>query len=171
MFKTSISIFTGFCSQKRLELHMPETIEFFRNIKDQMINLRRSLTVLLTCLRVSFLYLLHVLKDSDEDVIQCWGEKPNWKYYVVGEYFENNWPYDPTQLVKFRKILRLEDVWAVVLDSTNTLAVTLKKIPKKEFCQIIVGTGDQEKIITNLTYSKLLDTARNNLVKRARLRF
>ena len=63
-----------------------------------------------TRLMISLLYLKHAFNESDEDVVQRWGETPSWQYFSGNEYFEHRWPCDPTQLVKFRKLIGEEGV-------------------------------------------------------------
>ena len=43
-------------------------------------------------------------------MIQRWGETPTWQYFSGNEYFEHQWPCDPTQLGRFRKALGEEGV-------------------------------------------------------------
>ena len=97
-----------------------------------------------TRLMVSLLYLKHAFNESDEDVIQRWGETPTWQYFSGNEYFEHRWPCDPTLLVKFRKLLGEEGV-EELLARTIEVAVTLKLIAKKELSCIIVDSTVQEK--------------------------
>ena len=96
-----------------------------------------------------------------------WGETPTWQYFSGNEYFEHRWPCDPTQLVKFRKLLGEEGV-EELLARTVEVAVTLKLIAKKELSQIIVDSTVQEKAIAHPTDSKLLETARAKLVEAAK---
>ena len=42
-----------------------------------------------TRLMVALLYLKHAFNESDEDVIQRWGETPTWQYFSGNEYFEH----------------------------------------------------------------------------------
>jgi hypothetical protein len=49
-----------------------------------------------TRLMVALLYLKHAFNESDEDVIQHWGETPTWQYFSGNEYFEHQWLCDPT---------------------------------------------------------------------------
>ena len=50
---------------------------------------------MLTRLMVALLYLKHAFNESDEDVIQRWGETPTWQYFSGNDYFEHQWPCDP----------------------------------------------------------------------------
>ena len=120
-----------------------------------------------TRLMVALLYLKHAFNESDEDLIQRWGETPTWQYFSGNEYFEHRWPCDPTLLVKFRKLLGEEGV-EELLARTIEVAVTLKLIAKKELSRIIVDSTVQEKAIAHPTDSKLLETARVKLVEVAK---
>ncbi len=120
-----------------------------------------------TRLMVSLLYLKHAFNESDEDVVQRWGETPTWQYFSGNDYFEHRWPCDPTLLVKFRKLLGEEGV-EELLARTIEVAVTLKLIAKNELSQIIVDSTVQEKAIAHPTDSQLLETARSKLVEVAK---
>lgn len=61
-------------------------------------------------LMVALLYLKHAFNESDEGVIQRWGETPTWQYFSGNEYFEHLWPCDSPQLGRFRKVLGAEGV-------------------------------------------------------------
>jgi transposase, IS5 family len=120
-----------------------------------------------TRLMVALLYLKHAFNESDEDVIQRWGETPTWQYFSGNEYFEHQRPCDPTQLGRFRKALGEEGV-EELLARTMEVAVTLKLIAKKELTRVIVDSTVQEKAISHPTDSKLLETARSKVVEAAK---
>ena len=119
-----------------------------------------------TRLMVALLYLKHAFNESDEDVIQRWGETPTWQYFSGNEYFEHRWPCDPTQLGRFRKLLGEEGV-EELLARTMEVAVTLKLIAKRELSRVIVDSTVQEKATAHPTDSKLLETARAKVVEAA----
>ena len=120
-----------------------------------------------TRLMVALLYLKHAFNESDEDVIQRWGETPTWQYFSGNEYFEHRWPCDPTQLGRFRKALGEEGV-EELLARTMEVAVTLKLIARKELARVIVDSTVQEKAVAHPTDSKLLETARAKVVEAAK---
>jgi IS5 family transposase len=120
-----------------------------------------------TRLMVALLYLKHAFNESDEDVIQRWGETPTWQYFSGNEYFEHRWPCDPTQLGRFRKALGEEGV-EELLARTMEVAVTLKLIGRKELARVIVDSTVQEKAVAHPTDSKLLETARAKVVQEAK---
>ena len=117
-------------------------------------------------LMVSLLYLKHAFNESDEALVERWGETPTWQYFSGLAYFEHRWPCDPTLLVKFRKLIGEEGV-EELLARTIEAAVAMKLIAKKELSQIIVDSTVQEKAITHPTDSKLLQAARAKLVESA----
>ena len=120
-----------------------------------------------TRLMVALLYLKHAFNESDEGVIQRWGETPTWQYFSGNEYFEHRWPCDPTQLGRFRKALGEGGV-EELLARTLEVAVTLKLIARKELARVIVDSTVQEKAIAHPTDSKVLETARAKVVKDAK---
>jgi IS5 family transposase len=73
-----------------------------------------------TRLMVSLLYLKHAFNESDEDVVQRWGETPTWQYFSGQEYFEHRLPCDPTLLVKFHKLLGEEGVEELLAHPTDS---------------------------------------------------
>ncbi|PUE49823.1 hypothetical protein B9Z45_15505 [Limnohabitans sp. 2KL-17] len=124
-------------------------------------------TRLPTRLMVALLYIKHALNESDEDVIQRWGETHTWQYFSGNEYFEHQWPCDPTQLRRFRKALGEEGV-EELLARTMEVAITLKLIAKKELIRVIVDSTVPEKAVAHPTGSKLLETARSKVVEVAK---
>ena len=120
-----------------------------------------------TRLMVALLYLKHAFNESDEALIERWSETPTWQYFSGKEYFEHQWPCDPTQLGRFRKALGEEGV-EELLARTMQVALTLKLIAKKELTRVIVDSTVQEKAIAHPTDSKLLETARAKLVQAAK---
>jgi IS5 family transposase len=120
-----------------------------------------------TRLMVALLYLKHAFNESDEEVIERWGETPTWQYFSGNEYFEHQWPCDPTQLGRFRKALGEEGV-EELLARTMEVAVTLKLIARKELARVIVDSTVQEKAVAHPTDSKLLETARAKVVEAAK---
>ena len=117
-------------------------------------------------LMVSLLYLKHTFNESDEALVERWGETPTWQYFSGLAYFEHRWPCDPMLSVKFRKLIGEEGV-EELLARTIEVAVSLKLIAKKELSEIIVDSTVQEKAITHPTDSKLLPAARAKLVESA----
>ncbi|WJJ94250.1 transposase [Neopusillimonas aromaticivorans] len=80
---------------------------------------------------ISLLYLKHAFNESDEGVVERWGETPTWQFFAGQAYFEHHRPCDATTLVKFRKLLGEEGVEELLAQTIN-VAVELKLIkPQK----------------------------------------
>ena len=47
-------------------------------------------------------YLKHTYNESDESVVERFLENPYWQYFCGFEYFQHEFPLDPTSLVKWR---------------------------------------------------------------------
>jgi hypothetical protein len=95
------------------------------------------------------------------------GRDPTWQYFSGHEYFERQWPCDPTQLGRFSKALGEEGV-EELLARTQAVPVTLKLIAKKELTRVIVDSTVQEKAVAHPTDTKLLETARSKVVEVAK---
>lgn len=109
---------------------MPITTGFFRSSFDQIIDLRHTLTILFIRLLFESMHHSHVLKESNEYIIQRRVQTPNWQYYAVDEYHENRWPFGLEKVENSCKMLKSEGV-GVILDCTIALAATLKRLQIK----------------------------------------
>ena len=116
---------------------------------------------------VSLLYLKHAFNESDEGVVDRWGETPTWQFFSGQAYFEHQRPCDATTLVKFRQLLGEEGVEELLAQTIN-VAVELKLIKPQELSRVIVDSTVQHKAIAHPTDSRLLETARVKLVEAAK---
>ncbi len=116
---------------------------------------------------IALLYLKHAFNESDEGVVERWGETPTWQFFSGQAYFEHHRPCDATTLVKFRRLLGDEGVEELLAQTVNT-AVELKLIKPQELQRLIVDSTVQHKAIAHPTDSKLLETARVKLVEAAK---
>jgi IS5 family transposase len=108
---------------------------------------------------VSLLYLKHAFNESDEGVVERWGETPTWQYFSGMDYFEHRMPCDGSLLSKFRKIIGEEGVERL-LAQTIAVALNLKMIAPSELQTVVVDTTVQPKAIAHPTDSRLLEMAR-----------
>jgi IS5 family transposase len=83
------------------------------------------------------------------------------------EYYSPKLPCDPAQISRFRKILGEAGV-EQLLKTTIEAAVAMKAVKKAEFERVIVDTTVQEKAIAHPTDARLLDVARQLLVRHAK---
>ena len=116
---------------------------------------------------ISLLYLKHAFNESDEAVVERWGETPTWQYFSGSAYFEHRLPCDSTTLIKFRKAIGEEGVEELLAQTVN-VALQLKLISPKHLETIIVDTTVQPKAIAHPTDSRLLEVARGKLVELAK---
>lgn len=120
-----------------------------------------------TRLMVGLTYLKYLFDLSDEATVERFICDPYWQYFCGFEYFQHEAPCDSSSLTRWRK--RLGDDGAEKL-LTETLAVAHKLglITLNDCKRVIVDTTVQEKNITFPTDSKLINKARENLVKAAK---
>lgn len=116
---------------------------------------------------IALLYLKHAFNESDEGVVERWGETPTWQFFSGQAYFEHRRPCDATTLIKFRQLLGEEGVEELLAQTIN-VAVALKLIKPQEFARVIVDSTVQHKAIAHPTDSRLLETARAKLVQAAK---
>ena len=98
--------------------------------------------------------LQHTYNLSDEEIVMRWRENPYWQYFCGFEYFQHDFPIDPTSLIKWRKRIGkegCEKILALTVQSgieSGTLKVSHIK-------RVIVDTTVQEKNIAFPTDSAL----------------
>src|SRR5690554_4643715 len=91
---------------------------------------------------VSLLYLKHAINESDEGVVERWGETPTWQFFSGQAYFEHQRPCDATTLVKFRQLLGEEGVEELLAQTIN-VALEIKLIKPQELSRVIVDSTVQ----------------------------
>ena len=116
---------------------------------------------------IALLYLKHAFNESDEGVVERWGETPTWQVFSGQAYFEHHRPCDATTLIKFRQLLGEEGVEELLAQTIN-VAIELKLIKPQELTRVIVDSTVQHKAIAHPTDSRLLETARAKLVEAAK---
>jgi IS5 family transposase len=94
--------------------------------------------------------LKRMFKESDESVVDRWKENPYWQYFCGEVHFQHHWPFDPTELIKFRQRLGEEGIERI-------LKLSIDLFDKREIQerQILVDSTVQEKNITYPTDTKL----------------
>ena len=118
-------------------------------------------------LMISLLYLKHAFNESDEAVVERWGETPLWQFFSGMDYYEHRRACDPTVLVKFRRLLGEAGVEELLAQTVNA-AVNLKLIELSELSDVIVDSTVAPKAVAYPTDSRLLETARAKLVEAAK---
>ena len=118
-------------------------------------------------LMISLLYLKHAFNESDEAVVERWGETPIWQFFSGMDYYEHRRACDPTALVRFRRLLGEAGVEELLAQTVNA-AVNLKLIERSELSDVIVDSTVAPKAAAYPTDSRLLETARAKLVEAAK---
>ena len=115
-------------------------------------------------LMVSLLYLMHAFNESDESLVECWSENVVWQFFSGQAYYQTKLPCDPAQISRLRRLLGEAGV-EQLLKTTKEPAVSMKAIKPAEFERIIVDSTVQEKAIAHPTDSRLLEVARETIVR------
>jgi len=118
-------------------------------------------------LMVALHYLKHAYNVSDESVVERFLENPYWQYFCGFEYFQHEFPLDPTSLVKWRKRIGPKGM-EELLKATIETAKHKQYVTEKHLERVNVDTTVQEKAIAFPTDSRLYHKARRVLVKLAK---
>ncbi len=125
-------------------------------------------------LMVGIHYLKYAFDESDESVVERFLENPYWQNFCGFEYFQHEFPLDPTTLVKWRKRVGFEKM-EVLLKETVETARRGKFLKKRHLERVNVDTTVQEKAIAfptdaGLRYKMLLKLVEASKVRGIKLR-
>ena len=113
---------------------------------------------------VGLLYLKHLHKLSDEQVVEGWLENPYWQYFCGESHFQTDWPIDPSSLTRYRQRIGEEGCeW--LLQQTIAAGISSGAIRKSHLKRVTVDTTVQEKAVSFPTDSQLLNRSRQRLVR------
>lgn len=119
-----------------------------------------------TRLMVALHYLRYTFNLSDEEVVARFVENPYWQYFGGFEYFQHQFPIDPSSMTRWRKRIGPDRI-ELLLQKLIELAVETKMIHPRDITQLNVDTTVQEKAITFPTDAKLYHRLREKLVAAA----
>jgi len=122
-----------------------------------------------TRLMVGLHYLRAAYDESDESAVERFLENPYWQYFCGFEYFQHEFPCDPSSMVRWRKRIG-EKGFEKLLSETISVAERKGVFTSKEIQKVNVDTTVQEKAIAFPTDSRLYYKMRRRLVKAARHR-
>jgi transposase, IS5 family len=111
--------------------------------------------------------LKHTYDLSDEAVCDRWVENPYYQYFCGEEFFQHELPLERTSLTRWRQRMGEERLQALLQESL-AVAVKTKAMMPRDLARVIVDTTVQPKNITFPTDAKLLNRAREKLVKLAK---
>lgn len=89
-------------------------------------------------------YLKHAFDRSDGEAESHWVENPYWQYFCGEEYFQHEFPIDPSLMTKWRNRVKSKEL-EKLLQETVKAGLKIKAIRSREMRWIVVDTTVQEK--------------------------
>ena len=120
-------------------------------------------------LLVGLHYLKYLCDVSDEAVVEGFLENPYWQYFCGYEYFQHEFPCDPSSLVKWRKRVGPEGM-EQLLKETLATAQRKEQLKPRELERVNVDTTGEEKAVAFPTDARLYQKMRRRLVREAKRR-
>ncbi len=119
-----------------------------------------------TRLLVALHYLKYTSDLSDEGVLAQWVENPYWQYFSGEKFFQHEPPIDPSSMSRWRT--RVGDAGAEqLLKESIQAGLRLNLIKASQVARVNVDNTVMEKNVRHPTDARLLDRAREKLVKQA----
>lgn len=120
-----------------------------------------------TRLLVALHYLKYTFDLSDESVLAQWVENPYWQYFSGEKFFQHEPPIDSSSMSRWRT--RVGDAGAEeLLRESIQAGLRLNLIKACQVARVNVDTTVMEKNVRHPTDARLLDRAREKLVKQAK---
>jgi len=120
-----------------------------------------------TRLMAGLAILKHSYNLSDEMVCELWIENPYYQYFCGEEFFQHRLPLDRSSMTNWRNRMGEERLQALLQESL-AVATRTGAMKPSDLSRVIVDTTVQPKNITFPTDAKLLNRAREKLVKLAK---
>lgn len=115
---------------------------------------------------------LHILKYSenlsDERLCEVWAENPYFQYFCGEEFFQHRLVFDRSSLTRWRQRMGEERLNALIQESLAVAAKT-NALKPSELSAVVVDTTVEPKNVAHPTDAKLLNRARERLVRLARM--
>ena len=122
-------------------------------------------------LRTRLMAGLHILKYSenlsDERLCELWAENPYFQYFCGEEFFQHKLVFDRSSLTRWRQRMGEERLNALIQESL-AVAVKTEALKPSELTAVVVDTTVQPKNVAHPTDAKLLNRARERLVRLAK---
>ena len=119
-----------------------------------------------TRLMIGLHYLKYTYNLSDEAVVEGWIENPYWQYFCGEQYFQHEFPIDPTSMTKWRN--RVKDSGKEkLLEQTIRAGLKTGTLKQHQLKRLVADTTVQEKAIAFPTDARLYHRMRSKLVKKA----
>ena len=104
---------------------------------------------------------------SDERLCEIWAENPYFQYFCGEEFFQHKLVFDRSSLTRWRQRMGEDRLNALIQESLAVAAKT-KALKPSELSAVVVDTTVQPKNVAHPTDAKLLNRARDRLVRLAR---
>ncbi len=104
---------------------------------------------------------------SDEELCRRWVENPYYQYFCGEEFFRHDLPFDRSSMTRWRQ-RQGEDRLQALLQESLAVAVKVGAAKPRDFTQAIVDTTVAEKNVAFPTDAKLINRARERLVRQAK---
>jgi transposase, IS5 family len=101
---------------------------------------------------------------SDEELCDRWVENPYFQFFCGEEFFLHELPFDRSSMTRWRQRMGEAKV-ASLLQESLSVAVVTKAIAPSDLSEVIVDTTIQPKAVMFPTDAKLMNRAREKLVK------
>ncbi len=108
--------------------------------------------------------LKHSYDLSDEGLCERWVENPYFQYFCGEEFFQHRLVFDRSSLTRCRQRMGEEKLQALVQESL-AVATRTEAMKPSDLARIVVDTTVQPKAVMFPTDAKLLNRARERLVR------
>jgi IS5 family transposase len=119
-----------------------------------------------TRLMAGLAILKHTHDLSDEGLCARWVENPYYQYFCGEEFFQHRLVFDRSSLTRWRQRMG-EDKLNALLQESLSVATRTKAMKPSDVAEVIVDTTVQPKNVMFPTDAKLLNRAREILVRKA----
>jgi len=119
-----------------------------------------------TRLMAGLAILKHTYDLSDEVLCERWVENPYYQFFCGEEFFQHDLVFDRSSLTRWRQRMGEEKLQALIQESLS-VATRTEAIKPSELSEVIVDTTVQPKNVMFPTDAKLLNRAREILVRLA----
>jgi IS5 family transposase len=120
-----------------------------------------------TQLMAGLAILKHTYNLSDEAVCALWIENPYYQYFCGEEFFQHQLPLDRSSMTNWRNRMGEERLQALLQESL-AVAISTGAMKPSDLSRVVVDTTVQPKNVTFPTDAKLVNRAREKLVKLAK---
>jgi transposase, IS5 family len=104
---------------------------------------------------------------SDEMLCERWVESPYFQYFCGEELFRHKLPFDRSSMTRWRQRMG-EEKLASLLQESLAVAIDTKAMSPADVAEVIVDTTVQPKAVMFPTDAKLVNRAREKLVRLAK---